>query len=134
MNEYLWQYVMKINPFTKEEEVESIEELTPWDILITYCDGSKKTFDITTDCYQDVFYGDVDEITEEQERRYFSYRLRSMMSRNGYTQEQLANELNMTQSMVSRYIKGHAIPSVMIVRKIAKIFKCSMDDFFYRNY
>lgn len=134
MKEYLWQYVMQINPFTKEEEVESIEELTPWDILITYRDGSKRTFDITTGCHQDVFYGDVDEITEEQERKYFSYKLRSMMSRNGYTQEQLAEELNLSRVMMNRYIKGHSIPNVMTIRKIAKIFKCSMDDFFYRNY
>lgn len=134
MKKYLWQYVMSISPFIKEEDVESIEELNEWDLLITFRDGKRVMFDRHTGCHRNVFYDDVGEITEEQEKREFAYRLRSLMGRNGYTQERLAEETKITQAMISRYIRGHAIPSVMVLRRIVKVLGCSMDDFFYKNY
>ena len=134
MKNYLWQYVMSINPFIKEEEVESIEELNDWDLLITFSNGKKVMFDTYTGCHRNVFYDNIDEITEEQEKREFAYRLRSLMGRRGYTQEQLADELNMSRAMVNRYIRGHSLPTVIVLRKIAKVLDYSMDDFFYKNY
>lgn len=129
-----WQYVMSISPFIKEEDIESIEELNEWDLLITFRDGKKVMFDKFTGCHKNVFYNNVDEITEEQEKREFAYRLRSLMGRKGINQEQLANLLNTSQTMISRYIKGKVIPSALVLRRIAKILDCSMDDFFYKNY
>lgn len=134
MKKYLWQYVMSISPFIKEEEVESIEEINDWDLLITFTNGNRVLFDTYTGCHKNIFYNDVEEITEEQERREFSYRLRSLMGRRGYTQDRLAEELNVSRQMINRYIGGNAIPSALMLRRIAKLLNYSMDDFFYRNY
>lgn len=134
MKDHLWQYVMSINPFVKKEEVESIEELNDWDLLITFHDGRRILFDINTGCHQNVFYEDITELTEEQERRNFSYRLRSMMERNGYTEEDLAKAIGVSRVMICKYITGKAAPSIFVLRRMTKIFKCSMDDFFYKNY
>ena len=129
-----WQYVMSISPFIQEDEIESIEELSEWDLLITFTDGRKVLFDKYTGCHKNIFYKDLDEITEEQEKREFAYRLRSLMGRKGIKQERLAEMINTSQVMISRYIKGGVIPSALILRKIARALDCSMDDFFYKNY
>ena len=64
----------------------------------------------------------------------FAYNLRKIMYSQGVTQELLAAEIGTTQAMISRYTSGKVIPSVLIVKKIAKVLNCSMDDFFYKEY
>lgn len=130
---YLWQYVMQINPFATKDDVEKIEEMNEWDILIVFNDGRKVLYDKCTGYYKNISYGDINELTEEQEKREFAYKLRSLMRRHFITQEKLAAETNITQAMISRYVRGDSIPTAITLRKIAKVLNCSMDDFFNIN-
>ena len=50
------------------------------------------------------------------------------------TQEQLAESVDKSPVMISRYINGDSIPSVIVARKIAKALGCSLDDFFYKQF
>lgn len=134
MDEYLWQYVLMVDPFAVEEDIIDIKEINEWDLLIIFKNGRKVMYDRFTGYYMNIFYDDVNEITEEQEKKEFAYKLRSLMNRNRVTQEQLSESLNTTQAMISRYVRGETIPSVIVLRKIAKILNCSMDDFFYKEY
>ena len=134
MRDYLWQYVTMINPFIKREEVIKIKELNEWDLLITFTNGDKVILDRYTGYHKYVFYKDLNDLTEEQERKEFAYRLRSLMGRRGVTQDMLADQINVTQAMISRYVRGDAIPSSIVLRKIAKALNYSMDDFFYREF
>lgn len=131
---YLWQYVMQINPFTKYDEVEEIKELNNWDLLITYKDGKKILFDRYTGYYKNISYGNINELSESQEKKEFAYMLRSLMGRNLITQEELAKRVDTSQVMISRYVRGETIPSATMLNKIAKAIGCSMDDFFNKNY
>lgn len=56
------------------------------------------------------------------------------MGRQGIGQEQLADMVGTSQTMISRYVGGGVIPSAIVLRKIAKALDCSMDDFFYKDY
>lgn len=134
MEEYLWQYVQKVDPFATETDIVEIRELNEWDLIIEFKNGRKVLYDRFTGYYKNIFYDNVGEITEEQEKKEFAYRLRSLMNRNRITQEKLSEELNTTQAMISRYVRGETIPSAIMLRKIAKILNCSMDDFFYKEY
>lgn len=134
MDTYNWQYVMKIDPFAKKEDVIEIKEINEWDLLITFKNGKKFIYDTFTNYYRGVFYETVDELTDEQEKKEFSRRLRILMKRKFITQEQLAELLGTSQTMISRYMNGQCLPSVLIVRKIAKILDCSMDELFYQEY
>lgn len=134
MDNYLWQYVMMVDPFATEADVIEIRELNEWDLIIEFKDGKKVIYDRFTGYYKNIFYDNIGEITEEQEKKEFAYRLRSLMNRNRITQEKLSEELNTTQAMISRYVRGETIPSAITLRKIAKILNCSMDDFFYKEY
>lgn len=130
----LWHYVLRYDPFAKKIDVISIEELNEWDLLIKFRDGKKVIYDRFTNYYNEIFYNSINELTEDQERKEFAYNLRNIMSRKYITQEQLANELNTSQVMISRYVRGESVPSAIVLRKIAKILNCSMDDFFYKQY
>lgn len=131
---YLWQYVMQVSPFTRYDEVDEIKELNDWDLLIKYKDGRRILFDRCTGYFKNVSYHDVNQITEEQEKKEFAYMLRTLMKRNWITQEQLANKVDTSQTMISHYLTGRSIPSATMLNKIAKAIGCSMDDFFNKNY
>lgn len=134
MNEYLMQYVNLIDPLATEDDVVELKELNEWDLIVEFADGRKVIYDRFTGYFKNIFYDNIGEITEEQEKKEFAYRLRSLMNRNRITQEQLSEKLNTTQAMISRYVRGETIPNVITLRKIANILDCSMDDFFYKEY
>lgn len=134
MSDNLWEYVMKVDPFVTKEDIIKLKELNEWDLLIVFTNGRKVIYDRFNNCYQNIFYKDVNEITEEQEKKEFAYKLRSLMNRKWVTQEQLAEDIGTSQVMISRYVRGEVMPSVLIVRKIAKALNCSIDDFFYDKY
>ena len=134
MEKYLWQYVMKIDPFALKEDVVEIKELNEWDLLIVFANNKKYIFDRFTGYHKSVYYKNINEITEEQEKRQLSSRLRTLMGRNWINQEELAKRVGTSQVMISRYVRGETIPSAIMLRKIAKALNCSMDDFFDRNY
>lgn len=131
-NKYL-EYVLKCDPFATEHDVEKIVEINDWDLLIVFKDGRQFLYDTFNNYHKNKFYDDVNEITEEQEKREFAYRLRSIMNRKQITQADLAEMIGTTQTMISRYTIGQTIPSVIVLRKIAKALNCSMDDFFYKD-
>lgn len=130
----LWQYVMRISPFIEKDEVAEIKELNTWDLLIVFKNGDKYLYDRCSDMHKYIRYDDINELTEEDERKEFAYRLRTMMKRNWTTQEELAKKVNITQAMISRYVTGEAIPNALTLNKISKALNCSMDDFFNKNY
>lgn len=134
MDNNLWQYVLKIDPFVKKADVISIDHLNDWDLLVTFKDGRKIIYDTFTNYYRGIFYDNIKELTDEQEKKEFAHRLRIMMKRKYISQEQLSELTGVTQTMISRYITGKALPSVLIVRKIAKVLDCSMDELFYQEY
>lgn len=134
MYEEFLQYILKCDPFATQDDVLEVRELNEWDLLIEFKDGRKMIYDRFTNYHKHVFYDNVHELTDAQEKKGFSYRLRTMMKRKWISQEEMAERIGVTQTMISRYINGQALPSVLVVRKIAKVLDCSMDDFFYKDY
>lgn len=131
---YLWQYVMRVDPFASKDDVIEIRKLNDWDLLIVFKDGKKILYDTSNGYYKNISYNHVNELTEEHEKAEFAYMLRSLMKRNFITQEEMANRINTSQTMISHYMNGRAIPSAIMLNKIAKVIGCSMDDFFNKNY
>ena len=134
MNEYPWCHALKINPFIKKSDIQEIKELNQWDLLFIFKNGEKIIFDTDTGYYRNLFYKNINELTEEQEKREFGYALRTMMRRRWINQEELANRIGTSQTMISHYMKGRSIPGGIMLRKIAKVLGCSMDELFYIDY
>ena len=134
MVDHLWQYVLNCDPFAKREDVLEIKTLNEWDLLITFKDGRKVIYDTYTNYHKKIYYDNINELTEEQERKEYAYRLQSFMNREHVTQEELADEIGSTQSLIRRYVRGETVPSVLVARRIAKVLRRSLDDFFDRQF
>lgn len=134
MDEFLWQYVMQVNPFIKKEDILELKELNEWDLLIIFKNGRKIIFDRFTGYYREIFYDSLNDLTDEQEKKEFAYKLRQIMSRRHVTQEELAEGIKISQTMISHYMTGRCLPTAVVLRNIAKYLNCSMDDFFYKTF
>lgn len=67
-------------------------------------------------------------LTEEECRREFGRRLRTMIERRGITQREFAIKLNMKEAQLSQYILGRKTPSFYTVTRMVRELCCSMDD------
>lgn len=67
-------------------------------------------------------------MTELEFLELFSKNLKRMMKEDNMTQEDLAEELGLSQSAVSRYITGQSIPSTITLIKISEALCCTLDD------
>ena len=61
--------------------------------------------------------------------KLFSKNLKRMMDEDNMTQEDLADEIGVNRSMISRYINGQSMPSFLTVVRIADALFCQVDDF-----
>ena len=134
MSRHLFQYARMCDSRISEDDVEEYVEINEWDLLIIFRDGRRFIYDRFTKAYKEIYYDSVNDITEEQEKRELAYRIRSLMGRRWINQDELAEMVDTSQIMISRYVRGETVPSAIMLRKIAKALRYSMDDFFDRDY
>lgn len=134
MNDYPWCYALHINPFIKKSDIKEVKEINQWELLFIFRNGEKIIYDTDSGYHRNIFYKNINELTEEQEKKEFGYALRSMMRRRFVTQEELAKSIGTSQTMVSHYMTGRHIPNGIILRKISKVLNCSIDELFYIDY
>lgn len=112
------------------EDMIGYKEVTSLDMLITLKDGSKVLYDDFNKTYRRM-PTDISNMTEDECKMEFAYRLRSRMERRCITQQALSEMAGISQSTLSRYISGNQVPSFYNADKIAKALGCSVDDFRY---
>ena len=112
------------------EEMIGYREITSMDLLVTLEDGSKVLFDDFTKTYRLLPDESVRD-TKEAYKKEYSYKLRSRMDRRCVSQAQLSEATGISQSTISKYVRGYEVPSLFNANKIAKALGCSVDDFRY---
>lgn len=127
--ETLYRYVLEHNPDVKPERVRNFIALNQSDILITYNNGERELFDTLEGTRRYILY-ETDALTEEQHRKEFPRILRKRMRMRGMTQNDLAEKLNISQSMVSWYLTGRALPGYVILKNMAEVLNCSVEDLY----
>lgn len=60
----------------------------------------------------------------------FGGRLKAIRQERGYTQNQLANFLGVTEQAVSKYERGNSYPDVVMLDGISRVLDCSLDYLF----
>lgn len=55
-------------------------------------------------------------------------KLKEARKRKGYTQEELANAVNVGAMTIYRYESGRRIPNARMLKKIAQVLDCKVDD------
>ena len=58
----------------------------------------------------------------------FSNNLMDTLNEQGYSQEELAYETNLSQSTISKYINKKQMPSLKAIINIAYALDCSIDE------
>ncbi|MCQ2462659.1 MAG: helix-turn-helix domain-containing protein [Clostridia bacterium] len=54
--------------------------------------------------------------------------IRNLRKQKGYTQDTLAQELNVVRQTVSKWEKGYSVPDALMLEKIAELFEVSVSD------
>lgn len=96
-----------------------------------------ETFDNRVYIYDEIGNGirqihyDADNMTEEDFRYEFGWRLRRVMGYKVVMQNDLADMIGLSQSRISDYLRGARTPSFYIADKIAKALGCSVETFLY---
>lgn len=118
MDSTIWNYILRMNPFARQEDIIKCLWINPYDLFVQFRDGKKYIYDSYTNYWRYYTY-DSRTITEQQWQKEFEIRLNNIMSRTRITQEMLAESLGSTQPMISRYCTGSAMPSPYMIHKIA---------------
>lgn len=61
--------------------------------------------------------------------KLFSKNLKRIMKEENIKQEDLADEVGISQQMISRYVTGACLPSLYTTVKLADALFCTIDDF-----
>lgn len=129
MNDDLYLEVLKHNPDIDKNEVKSYLAINDYDLLITYKNNQRELFDTFDNTRRYIPYVS-EALTTEQMRKEFTIQLGKLMRRKNVTQEELAYKIGSTQSMISKYLKGEALPGFLILKKIADALYCKVDDLY----
>jgi transcriptional regulator with XRE-family HTH domain len=71
---------------------------------------------------------DMSYLEDSEQRRIFSENLRKYIGRSGKTQKDIAIDLDVNPPTFSMWVKGKAMPSVSVIRKIADYFGVGITD------
>ncbi len=64
-----------------------------------------------------------------KDKSFFCKQIKKIMLEKNFTQQDLADKLGITQTVVSRWVRGARNPSLNTIKKIAKIFNIPLNYF-----
>jgi DNA-binding XRE family transcriptional regulator len=127
-DKYLYEQVLGMRPCIKESDISFIHAMNSDELLIVYKDGKRYIYEpFMNRERKDSTNGDM---TEEEFKKEFSFRLQLAMERKGISQEELAVSIGTTQQVVSLYINGKRIPNSIKIARMARVLKCPIDYLF----
>lgn len=72
-----------------------------------------------------------EQLTDDECKKEFGRRLQQLLYSKGMTQEDLAEAVGTSQTIISQYVSGRVNPSFSKVDKICRVLNCSMDELRY---
>lgn len=68
--------------------------------------------------------------TKEEFRKELGYNIKKFIKKTTITQNELAEKLGITRTMLSRYITGAAVPGADKLYLLSQLLNCTITDFF----
>lgn len=90
--------------------------------VVEYDDGSRNTRMIRNPGHYDIV---LEELDEDHCKEQFSLKLKKYLRLAGMTQNDLGEALNCSQSTISKYASGRALPDIWMLKRIARALNCS---------
>jgi DNA-binding XRE family transcriptional regulator len=98
-------------------------------IIVRLADGSEFEFNPTDNSLRRLYTNECEE-DEEFRRKAFGANLEKMIPLSGLSKGELAEKLGITPAMLTRYLKGTSMPSVVKAQQIASVIGCRIEDLF----
>lgn len=122
-----------VDPFATEEDLEQVTWVSDDEVYFKFKDGRRTLYDVPLHASMG-FYPEGYKLTDAELKYSFKDRLYRLMVHKGITQEELAARSDTSQVMISRYMTGRCIPSLVMAGKMARALGCSVEDLLYREY
>lgn len=124
--QHMMNHARHINPFITEDDIDKLELINKFDILVKTKDGEVHIYDAMDRKKRFVKYSEP--LTEEEFIKEFGYGLRKALDRYYKTETELADYLNIHRTTVNRYVNGLYLPNAYILDKILKFFKIDINE------
>ncbi len=125
-SQHMMNHARHVNPFITEDDIDKLEWLNKFDILVKTKDGEVHIYDAMDKKKRFVKYSEP--LTEEEFIKEFGYGLRKALDRYYKTETELADYLNVHRTTVNRYVNGSCLPNAYILDKILKFFKIDINE------
>ena len=102
-------------------------------IAVKLFDGTVYDYDPMDDSIRKITTADYN-ANEDDMRKAFGCNLQKMIPFSGLSKSEIAERAGITNAMLSRYIRGNSVPSVLIASRIARILHCTVDELFDHTY
>ena len=122
-----------IDPFATEEDLEQVTWVNEDEVYFKFKDGRRTLYDVSLRSYMG-FYPEGHELTDDEWKRSFKNSLYKLMVHRRITQEELAERIGTSQTMISHYLTGRCVPGTVMLAKIARALGCSVEDLLYKEY
>ena len=126
-------YLPYVDSRATKNDLEEVRWVSDYEIYFKFKNGRRVIFDTVANGSIG-FYPEGYELSDEEWKSSFKFRLYRFMKQRGITQEQLAEQVGTSQTMIYRYINGHCVPGLVMASKIARALKCSIEDLLYKEY
>ena len=127
INEYVLAGLKEDHGQLMSQVVDGYEDHRVMIIYLDMVDGRTVAYDMLDHAIRTVKKCG-DGYTDDEWEREFYIRLKRLMYLRGINQSELAEQLNISQSQLSRYISGKTSMSVYTLRKIARLLGCTFED------
>lgn len=126
INEYVLAGLKEDHEQLMSQVVDGYEDHRVMIIYLDMVDGRTVAYDMLDHTIRTVKKCS-DGYTDDEWEREFYIRLKRLMYLRGINQSELAKQLDISQSQLSRYISGKTPMSVYMLRKIARVFGCTFE-------
>lgn len=133
LDSVIWGCILRIRPDARKENILKVLWIDEWDLFVMFDDGVKFIYDIATGYFRCYTYT-MSTITEEQWKFEFRDKLKTRLEHIFMSQDELAYKIGTTQPMVSRYLKGNAMPGLFMFHKIVDAIGCEDRDLLFQDY
>lgn len=132
IDEWLWSnFVDYFRP--DFDKVEDIRKVDMDEILVIYKDGTRWLYNERGNCFRGLPL-DPENMTDEEVVFEFMQRFRSVRRSRAYSLTDLHEMTGISLATLSRYDNGETTPTVVNLRKLAKVLRCDLEDLVLMHY
>ena len=132
IDEWLWSnFVDYFRP--DFDKVEDIRKVDMDEILVIYKDGTRWLYNERGNCFRGLPL-DPENMTDEEVVFEFMQRFRSVRRSRAYSLTDLSEMTGISLATLSRYDNGETTPTVVNLRKLAKVLRCDLEDLVLMHY